>query len=67
MYLVGHFHVYVYMYISHDAQFRECTECHDLFKFLLDTMLRELSATAKHVDLDGFKESNQGSSRSKAL
>ena len=66
----GHFHVCVCVcvYIYHDARFRECTECHDLFKFLSDTMLRELSATAKRVGLDGcIKESNQRSSRSKAF
>ena len=59
---------WIILYIYHDALFRECTECHDLYKFLLGTMLRELSATAKHVSLDGcIKESNQESSRSKAF
>ena len=58
----------IFTYMYHNARFRECKDCHDLFQFFLDTMLRELSATAKHVGLDGcIKESNQGSSRSKAF
>jgi len=58
----------IFTYMYHDARFRECTECHNLFKFLFGTMWSELSATAKNVGLDGcIKESKQGSSRSKAF